>query len=131
MSFEFAFGGDPHDLVITLTGRADAYGLQQLDAALRADARFRPGLTILVDVTALDASGLTQESLVGATELVLQRDWLAQPLAVAIVATDPATFATAALYRAHLGGTRSRRRVFNSATDAEAWLREQRSDASA
>jgi hypothetical protein len=126
MSFELAFGGDPEDLTITLSGRADSAGLEQLDAALRADPRFKPGLAILVDVSKLDASGLTQESLVDASELVLLRDWAARPLAVAIVAPDPATFATAAHYRAHLGGTRSRRRVFTNVTEASAWLREER-----
>jgi hypothetical protein len=130
MSFELAFGGDPEDLTITLSGRADSAGLEQLNAALQADPRFKPGLAILVDVSRLDASGLTQASLIDASELVLLRDWSARPLAVAIVAPDPATFATAAHYRAHLGGTRSRRRVFADATDADAWLRQQRADAS-
>ena len=126
MSFELAFGGDPQDLTITLSGRADPAGVRRLDAALRADPRFKPGLAILVDLTELDTSGLTQESLPGLTELVLQRDWITQPLGVAIVAPDPATFETAPLYRAHLGGTRARRRVFADATAAAAWLREQR-----
>jgi hypothetical protein len=129
MSFKLVFGGDPQDLTITLSGRADSAGLQQLDAALRADPRFKAGLAILVDVTALDASGLTEESLLDASERVLLRDWSARPLAVAIFAPNPATFATAALYRAHLGGTRSRRRVFTSATAASDWLRDQKAAA--
>src|SRR5262249_22259671 len=126
MSFRLAFGGDPQDLVIPLSGRADPAGLSRLDDELRADPRFKPGLAILVDLSELDASGLTSEVLAETTERVLQRDWFAQPLAVAIVAPDPQTFATAALYRAHLGGTRSRRRVFTNAADATTWLREQR-----
>src|SRR3954453_3268265 len=131
MQFTFTFGGgDPQDLTIVLSGRADPAGLHRLNDALGSDPRFRAGLAILVDVSALDVSGLDSTALAVATEPVVERDWFARPLAVAIVAPDENTFARAAEYRAYVGGSRSKRRVFSSEEEAHAWLREQRVGAS-
>ena len=126
MTFTLTFGGDPQDLTITLAGHADRLGLHRLNAALSADARYEPGLAVLVDAAALDTSHLTDEALADAAGLIVERDWQTEPLAIAIVAPDAETFATAARYRAHLGGSRSRRQVFSNEADATAWLREQR-----
>ncbi len=43
---------------------------------------------------------------------------------LAIVASDADTFAKTVHYRAHLGGSASRRRVFTNRDEALAWLRE-------
>jgi hypothetical protein len=129
MGFSFTFGGEPQDLTIILTGRADVPGLRRLNEALTHDPRFRAGLAILVDTSDLDVSGLTAEAIEVITEPVVERDWSALPLAEAIVAPNEATSATAALYRAFLGGSRSRRAIFASHEEATAWLREQREQA--
>lgn len=126
MAYTFAFGGDPQHLTIRLSGRADAAGLHRLNADLIADPRFRAGLAILVDVSELDVSELSPEALAEAVGPVVERDWSAQPLAVAIVAPDLETFAKASLYRAYLGGSRSRRQVFSSHEKATEWLATQR-----
>jgi hypothetical protein len=126
MTFTLTFGGDPQDLTITLSGYADRVGLHRLNAELSADPRFLPGLAVLVDASALDTSHLTDEALADAAGLIVERDWETQPLAIAILAPDADTFATAARYRAHLGGSRSRREVFSNDVEAAAWLREQK-----
>src|SRR5947199_6946730 len=118
MDFSFTFGGEPQDLTITLTGQADVPGLRRLNEALAGDPRFKAGLAILVDTTELDVSGLTPDTIEVITEPVVARDWSALPLAEAIVAPSEATFATAALYRAFLGGSRSRRGIFASREEA-------------
>jgi hypothetical protein len=129
MTFSFTFGGEPQDLTITLTGRADTRSFKRLNDELTGDPRFRAGLAILVDTSELDVSGLTPDAIEVITEPVVERDWSALPLAAAIVAPTEATSATAALYRAFLGGSRSRRRIFASHAEAKAWLREQREQA--
>lgn len=125
MTFTLSFGGDPQDLTITLTGHADRVGLHRLNAELSADPRYQPGLAVLVDASDLDTSHLTDEALADAAGLIVERDWQTEPLAIAILAPNAETFATAARYRAHLGGSRSRRQVFSNEPDALAWLREQ------
>jgi hypothetical protein len=126
MAYTLAFGGDPQHLTITLSGRADTAGLHRLNADLIADPRFRAGLAILVDVSELDVSDLSPEALAAVVGPVVERDWRAPPLAVAIVAPDLETFETANLYRAHLGGSRSRRQVFSNHEQATEWLEAQR-----
>jgi hypothetical protein len=124
LEFAFAFGGDPQDLTITMRGAVDALGLKRLNDALVADPRFRPGMAILVDVTELDTSRLDETQLFVGVGPVVERDAAAPPRAVAIVASDAETFAKAIHYRAHLGGSASRRRVFTDRDEALAWLRE-------
>jgi hypothetical protein len=126
LEFEFAFGGDPQDLTITLRGTVDAAGLKRLNDALVGDPQFGPGLVILVDVTALDTSRLGEDELFVGVGPVVERDATALPRAVAIVASDAETVAKAMHYRAHLGGSSSRRRVFTDRDEAVAWLQEAR-----
>jgi hypothetical protein len=127
LEFALAFGGDPQDLTITLRGTVDAPGLKRLNDALVADPRFGPGLVMLVDATELDTSRLSEDELFVGVGPVVERDASALPRAVAIVASDGETFAKAIHYRAHLGGSSSRRRVFTDRDQALAWLREARS----
>ena len=124
--FTLVFGGSPQDLTITLTGTVDALGLKRLNDALVAEPQFGPGLTILVDVTRLDTSRLDEDELFTGVGPVVERDSFAPPRAVAIVTSDAETFAKAVHYRAHLGGSSSRRRVFTDRDEALAWLREER-----
>jgi hypothetical protein len=126
LEFTLVFGGDPQDLTITMRGTVDAAGLKRLNDALVADPQFRPEMAILVDVTGLDTSRLDEDELFAGVGPAVERDASAPPRAVAIVAPDAATFAKAVHYRAHLGGSASRRRVFMDRDEALAWLRESR-----
>lgn len=125
LEFSFTFGGDPEDMTVAIAGALDAAELERLNRALISDPRFRPGMRILVDLTGLDTSHLDNDELFFGAESTSARDALAQPLAVAIVAADPAAFEQAVRYRAHLGGTASRRRVFATHSEARDWLGEQ------
>ena len=127
MEYTIEFGGDPQDVTITQRGAADLPSLRQFNADLMQHARYRGGLLLLFENSSLDLSGLSDSELEEAALDVVERDWNASPKAVAIVAPDPQTHAREREIVAHLGGSRSGRRIFTSREAAVAWLREQRS----
>lgn len=120
----FSDAGGPADLEIAVTGVPTAAAFAGLNEQLISDARFRAGLKMLVDCSALDTSGVSAEDVQRLTEPMVMRDWRYPPRAVALIAPDDQTFEIARSYRAHLGGSRSNRQVFRSRSEAEAWLGE-------
>ena len=126
MEFTIEFGGDPQDVTATFSGVADLAGFRRYSEELASDPRFRAGMMILVEASALDTSQMSIESVQAASEPMIERDWKYPPLAIAIVAPDPRTFEDASQSRAHQGGSGSNRRVFRSREAALSWLEEQR-----
>ena len=125
MEYAFEFGGgDPQDLTVTLAGCASAGGMRALVRDLMSDARFRAGMAILVDLSALDTAGLTPDEMQAMADAVSGRDWEFPAKAVALVAPSRRGFDAATLYRAHVGGSKSGREVFRSREEALAWLRD-------
>jgi hypothetical protein len=121
MEFALEFGGEPQDVTVTATGIGDVAGLRRLVQTLAADERYQAGLLLLYEFSELDLSQLSDDDLEQVTESVMERDWKSQPRAVAIVAGTK-TIEMARLAIAHLGGSRSGRRLFTSRDDAVAWL---------
>ena len=121
----FSDAGGPADVEIAVSGVPTAAEFAKLNEQLLGDRRFRAGLTMLVDCSALDTSSVSSDDVQRLTEPMVIRDWHFPPLAVAIVAHDDRTFESARAYRAHLGGSRSNRQVFRSRAEAEAWLADQ------
>jgi hypothetical protein len=126
MDFTIEFGGDPQDVTITLSGVASPEGFLRFNDARLSDQRFREGLLILLDASALDTSQMTESMFQAAVEPMIERERLYPPLGLAILAPDEQTFKDAILTRAHLGGSSSRRGVFGSREAALTWLCEQR-----
>ena len=126
VEYTIEFGGDPQDVTITQRGAADLSSLRQFNAELTEHPRYRGGLLILFENSSLDLSGLSDTELEQTAVDVVERDWDASPRAVAIIAPDPQTHARERQIVAHLGGSRSRRRIFTSREAAVAWLRDQR-----
>ena len=126
MEFKIEFGGEPQDVTVTLSGVADLIGFRRYNEEFSSDPRFRAGMLILVDASALDSSQLSSEHLEAASQQMSERDWIHPPRAIAIVAPDPRTFDDFGAARAHQGGSRSRRRVFAAREPAVSWLDEQR-----
>jgi hypothetical protein len=128
VEFEIAFSdtGSAADVEIAVTGVPTSAEFAKLNEQLLGDSRFRAGLKMLVDCSALDTSPLSGDDVQQLTEPMVMRDWHFPPLAVALVAPDDRTFESARAYRAHLGGSRSNRQVFRSRAEAEAWLAEQK-----
>jgi hypothetical protein len=123
---EFRDGDGPADIEETLTGVPTEDGFRRLNERVMSDPRFRAGLKILVDCSALNTTGLTNQEVQGLSEHMLVRDWDYPPAAVAIIAPDEETSSKVTDYRAHLGGSRSNRQMFRNRADAVAWLEEQR-----
>ena len=123
--FEFREGAGTPDLEIVLSGVLDAADFRRFTEALNADRRFRPALKVLADLSGLDTSGLTQDTLRALSEPLIERDWHYPPAAVAIIAVDPRTLEAVRAYRAHLGGSKSKRHIFTTRAEALAWLQEQ------
>ena len=126
VEYTIEFGGDHHDVTITQRGAADLRSLRQFNDELTKHPRYRGGLLILFENSCLDLSELSEAELEQTAIDVIERDWEASPRAVAIIASDPQTRAREREIVAHLGGSRSRRRIFTSREAAVAWLREQR-----
>jgi hypothetical protein len=124
--YTIEFGGDPADVIVTQSGKADFGSLRQCNAELVGDPRYRRDLLILFENSQLDLSELSDIELEQTAVDVVERDWHAPPRAVAIIALDSQTNAREREIVAHLGGSQSRRRVFTSHEAAVAWLREQR-----
>jgi hypothetical protein len=70
VQFEIEFGdrASVADVEITLSGVATPSAFRQLADTLARDPRFRAGLTMLVDLSALDTSALGDDDLQGITE---------------------------------------------------------------
>jgi hypothetical protein len=125
MTFDFAFTDGPADIEETLAGVPTEDGFRLLNETVMSDPRFRAGLKILVDCSALDTTGLSNQEVQSLSEQMAVRDWTYPPAAIAIIAPNEGTFSTVQEYRAHLGGSRSNRQLFRSRADAVAWLEEQ------
>jgi hypothetical protein len=126
VDFTIEFGGEPQDVTITTSGVADTAGCLGLYTRLASDPRHRRGLLILADHSTLDTSELTDLDIERIAAAVSTSEWHAPPRAVAILVASPRAVDQARLAIAHMGGSRSNRRVFTSHAEAVAWLREQR-----
>ena len=126
MDFAIREGGAHHDAELVLSGEAS---LRDLTAAVRELDRHelssRRNIRLLIDLTDLDTTTVTEDELERASTAAAERDFYAHPRAVALVAPDDGTYATAIRWRAHLGGSASRRQVFRSRGEALAWLQQQ------
>jgi len=125
VEFTIEFGGGPQDVTVTTFGIADVDGTRRLYAALASDPRYRVGMLILADHSALEMSRLTDLDLERIAAAISESDWNLPPRAVAIVASKMETHLRAREAVAHLGGSQSKRRVFTSRDAALAWLVEQ------
>src|SRR4051812_15634065 len=105
VEFEIAFvDRGPADLEIALSGGLSPSAFRRFTDALNADPRFRAGLKMLVDLSDLDTTDLSDDGVQSLSASTVERDWHYPPAAVAIVAPNAETLKTASGYRAHLGG---------------------------
>jgi hypothetical protein len=123
---EFLNDGGPVDAAITLSGAFSSTDFREMTDALTSDPRWRAGLALLVDISAFEVAQLSDDAFGEVTAPVVARDWDFPPRAVAIIAPDDERFRAAQSYRAHLGGSKSRRHVVRTRADALAWLDQQR-----
>ena len=127
VEYAIEFGGTPQDVTITTTGPADAEGLVGLVRDLVSDPRFRPGMLILEDCTAIDASKVTSSDLRAKADTYIALSEQIGPSKLAIIVPSPASFGFARMWDFFLGNrTEMESRVFYSQADGLAWLESER-----
>jgi hypothetical protein len=122
MEHTIVFGGAPHDVTITTSGPASRQGLIGFVRDLVDDARFRPGMSILVDHLALDGTTIMASDVRALAAEVLRLDERLGATKVAIVVPTPLTFGYARMYELHAADAQVRSRVFYVRADAVTWL---------
>jgi hypothetical protein len=122
---KFTDGAGHAEIEMVVSGVPTLEGFRLLNERLISDLRFRAGLTMLVDLRALDIGDLSADAMQSLSESMIERDWFYPPAASAIIVPDEPTYNAARAYRAYLGGSMSNRQVFRSSAEAVAWLEEQ------
>lgn len=124
MDYTVEYGGDPPGVTFTTSGLADLASIQRANDEFLADPRFRPGMPILADHSALDTTSLTSSDarLIGdAYRRFLERT---AESAIAIVVANAAAFGLVRMAEAYAGPTQPRQRIFYSRAEAIDWLRD-------
>jgi len=124
VEYAIRFGGDPEDVLVTTSGEAELDALHRFVEEVIADPRFRPGMSVIVDHTALDVSTLTAADMrARSSRLAANADRIG-PSRVATVVAGQAAFGLWRMMDAYEDGLlESDGRVFYSLDEARAWLR--------
>ena len=125
MNWHFEFDCSPHDVTIAASGQALATEFRQLFETLCADARFEPGMLILLDLRDVDLDLVPQMELERVSEGLGALQERCEGCALAIVCTPP--LAASLVRGAHVGGHAHWMRVWVACTTDEAitWLESQ------
>jgi hypothetical protein len=122
MDFSVEFDRSSGDVLVTTAGIANSDGFLRLNRALAADARFRPGVNILVDHTALDTRELTEDDLheiTGSFAAIRSRLGTSR---LAFVISDRTAARQIDDIRANAQPLEAQSQEFYSRSDAMAWL---------
>jgi hypothetical protein len=109
------FGHGPEDVLVSTSGVASVEGVDAAVTALLADARYRPGMDLIVDQTELEANGLPQDDVVRRLYVSLKNADLIGPSRLAVVAERARAGAVPGLNGLDWG-------TFRTVEDARAWL---------
>jgi hypothetical protein len=126
MVHTFDFAGKDADVTVTTSGVADAAGFAQMNDELVAHPRFRPGMSILVDHSALDVTSLRAGDVQAIAQAVTAMASSIGPGSIAIVAPTKVGFGVARMSEGLAGPAELRTRTFRSRTAAVEWLRDER-----
>ena len=119
------FVEDPDGVIVHAFGRADIEGFRALNDDLVSDARFRPGMQILLDQTHLDVSELTLSDM---DEIGIHVRSLADRIGrspVAIVATDALTRLAAQAFADDSGPAGLKPQIVETMSEGIRWLARQ------
>jgi hypothetical protein len=109
------FGHGPEDVLVSTYGVASVEGVDAAVTALLGDARYQPGMDLILDQTQLDGDGLPQEDLVRRLYVSLKDADLTGPSRLAVVALRPGIGAVPGLNGLEW-------ETFRTVEDARAWL---------
>jgi hypothetical protein len=122
VEYTIEFSGSPQDVTITTSGAASREGLVGFVQDLVDDPRYRPGMFVLVDHLALDATTITGDDMRAQAERVINLEEELGPCKLAIVVPTPLAFGYARMYELHTAETQIHSRVVYTRTDGLAWL---------
>lgn len=129
VDYRVEHGGEPYDVLVTTSGRADARSFFGFISEVVEDPRFRPGMRLLVDHSSLDASTLESSDVRAAADLVKRLNQAIGASLVAIVAPGPLIFGLTRMFEVFTDAADLSLRAFSTRDDAAGWLRSERPDA--
>jgi hypothetical protein len=128
VDFTLEWGGEPEDLLVTMSGKAVVDDVEALEEAV-ADSRWHRGMRVLLDQRLVDWSGMTAADVEQRAEAIARK---LEPLGeyrTAVVLADSLGFGLVRMEQALIaGGVPGKIGVFRSLKDARAWLREPAAD---
>lgn len=128
VDYKIEFDADgPPDLAITLSGVGDPAAVARVNEEFASDPRFQSGLLMLVDLSEFENRPMTETQADATVTRILERDWNHPAAAIAFIVADEQAANEMILWRARLGGSKSRRQIFTSREHAVTWLATQRS----
>jgi hypothetical protein len=119
------FVDDPDGVIVHAFGRADIEGFRALNDDLVSNARFRPGMQILLDQTHLDVSELTLPDMDEIGKHVRTLADRIGPSPVAIVATDALTRLAVQAFADDSGSAGLRPQIVETMSEGIRWLARQ------
>jgi hypothetical protein len=122
MRWQIEFGGDPQDVTITTGGTATREGFFGFNGELVADPRWRPGMAVLLDHSALDMTRLTCTDVEEIAGFVVELDDRLGPALAAIIAPDSYTGGVTDVSIQFVASSRLRACTFPSHERAVEWL---------
>jgi hypothetical protein len=125
MEYTIEYGGDPLGVTFTTSGAADLSVILRAHEEFFADPRFRRGMPILADHSALDTTPLASAETKQIGEAYRRFLDHVGESAIAVVVAHPAAFGLVRMAEAHAGPPPpSLQRIFYSRAEALAWLRD-------
>jgi hypothetical protein len=125
MEHSFTWGGDPEDVLLTVSGEASASEFIAITDELVDDPRHRPGASMIFDYRELDLSSISTATLRALAASIAQRRDRIGPARIAIVFSRAVDFGVYRMFAAFSEGQTSvTGGQFWSLDEARAWLRE-------
>jgi hypothetical protein len=125
VEYQIIWGGDPEDLMVVTSGDASVEELDAMVQEAMADARFRHGMKILLDHTALRLWAMSNEDVGRRADLVKRDSQLLGAQRVAFVTGSPVDFGIGRMLQGLTAGTGLDAAVFDSVAAARQWLRDE------
>lgn len=116
------FIDNPPCVTVTTSGEADWRGWYRYYEELVADRRFRPGLPILIDHSAIDASSLSTAEVGTVARIAAGFEAKLQPSRRAIVVSDALKFGLARMVQGIADPDATSSGIFRSREEALEWL---------
>jgi len=124
VQYELVWGGDPEDLMVVTSGDASVEELDAMTQTALADPRFRHGMKILLDHTALRLWAMSNDDVKRRADIVRRDTERLGRQRIAFVAGSPVDYGIGRMLQGLTAATGIEGRVFDSVAAARAWLRE-------